>query len=345
MSKYKLRVLISNTFDPWFNIATENFIFRDMLSEKELVETKILYLWRNQDTVVIGRFQNPWKECNTEKMDRDGIKLARRQSGGGAVYHDLGNTNFTFLSSKSTFDKGVNNKIITNAVNSFGLNSFASGRNDLLISTNDGEKKFSGSAFKETKDRSFHHGTLLINADLTKLAQYLNPDDKKLQSKGITSVKSRVINLSELSSQVSHELLQEKIIYEFFNEYQNQCPIEVLDHDYLIKQPKLVEHFNKMSDWNWRYGETPQFNHEFSKRFDWGGLDVHLDVHHAVIEKVQIFSDSLHPEMVEKLMERLNNSHYDKASIALAIKSVKIDLPMISDYLDEIEAWISKEIN
>ena len=344
MSKYKLRVLISNTFDPWFNIATEDFIFRDMLTESELEDTKILYLWRNQDTVVIGRFQNPWKECNTDKMDKDGIKLARRQSGGGAVYHDLGNTNFTFLSGKATYDKSVNNRIITNAVNSFGLNSFASGRNDLLISTSEGDKKFSGSAFKETKDRSFHHGTLLINADLTKLSQYLNPDLKKLQSKGITSVKSRVVNLSELNSQINHDLLQEKIIYEFFNEYQNQCAIEILDHDFLSKQPKLIEHFTRMSDWKWRFGETPQFNHEMSTRFDWGGLDVHLDVHHAKIDKVQIFSDSLHPEMVEKLIECLTNISYDESSIVRAISSVRNDLPMIDDYLSDFEHWIIQEI-
>ena len=345
MSKYKLRVLISNTFDPWFNIATEDFIFRDLLIESELEDTKILYLWRNQDTVVIGRFQNPWKECNTEKMDKDGIKLARRQSGGGAVYHDLGNTNFTFLSGKATYDKSLNNRIITNAVNSFGLNSFASGRNDLLISTSEGDKKFSGSAFKETKDRSFHHGTLLINADLTKLSQYLNPDLKKLQSKGITSVKSRVVNLSELNSQINHNLLQEKIIYEFFNEYQNQCPIEILDHDFLSTQPKLIEHFNKMSDWKWRFGETPQFNHEMSTRFEWGGIDVHLDVHHAKIEKVQIFSDSLHPEMVEKLIDCLTHINYDKASIVNAITSVRNDLPMIDEYLTDFEHWIIREIN
>ncbi len=345
MNKPKLRVLISDTFDPWFNIATEDWIFRDMLADDELENTKILFLWRNNNTVVIGRFQNPWTECNTEKMEADGIKLARRQSGGGAVFHDLGNTNFTFLSGKKTFDKSVNNKIITNAINSFGLNSFASGRNDLLVETNDGEKKISGSAFKETKDRSFHHGTLLIDADMSKLAQYLNPNKKKLESKGITSVRARVTNLKELNSEITHENLCSKIIQEFFNHYETECEIEVLDHDYLANIPRLNEHFLKMSDWNWRFGEAPKFNHQMSERFAWGTMDVHLDVQRAHVEKAQIFSDSLHPEMIEQLMASLENISYTKEAFRSAIADVSAELPMIEDYLREFEEWILREIS
>jgi lipoate-protein ligase A len=345
-TKTKLRVLISDTFDPWFNLATEDWIFRDMLSPLELEEgTKILFLWRNDNTVVIGRFQNPWTECNTAKMEEDKIVLARRQSGGGAVFHDLGNTNFTFLSSKSSFDKTVNNKIITNAINSFGLNSFASGRNDLLVKTDAGEKKISGSAFKETKDRSFHHGTLLINADMTKLSQYLNPNKKKLESKGITSVLARVANLQKLRPKITHELLCERIIEEFFKHYQNECSIEVLDHHYLQSLPKLQEHFLRMSNWDWRFGEAPKFSHQMSERFAWGTMDVHLDVHKAIIEKAQIFSDSLHPEMIELLMASLKNIPYTKDGFRQAIGRVRIDLPMIEDYLLEFEEWIQKEIS
>jgi lipoate-protein ligase A len=176
----KVRVLISETFDPWFNIATEEWIFRDMDPS-----IQILFLWRNEKTVVIGRFQNPWSECNTQKMEEDGIKLSRRHSGGGAVFHDLGNTNFTFLSSKTSYSKDANNKIILNALKEFNIEAFTSGRNDILVATSDGDKKISGSAFKETKDRAFHHGTLLIDSDMTKLGLYLNPNIKKLQSKGL----------------------------------------------------------------------------------------------------------------------------------------------------------------
>lgn len=343
--KTKLRVLISETFDPWFNIATEDWIFRDMLLDHELENTKILYLWRNDNTVVIGRFQNPWTECNTEKMEADNIKLARRQSGGGAVFHDLGNTNFTFLSGKASFDKNVNNKIITNAIKSFGLNAFASGRNDLLVKTDDGDKKFSGSAFKETKDRSFHHGTVLINADMSKLSQYLNPNKKKLESKGITSVRARVINLAELNAEITHENVCSRIIQEFFNHYQSECKIELLDHQYLSSIPRLNDHFQKMADWNWRFGEAPKFNHQMTERFTWGTIEVHLDVHHAIVEKAQIFSDSLHPEMIEQLMASLQNIPYTKEAFRDAIAKVGAELPMIQDYLVEFESWIAKEIS
>lgn len=332
--------MISETFDPWFNLATEDYIFRDMDPD---IQT--LFLWRNDKTVVIGRFQNPWSECNTQKMEEDGIKLARRQSGGGAVYQDLGNTNFTFLSSKQCFDKVVNNKIITNALGHFGIQAFSSGRNDILANTTDGERKISGSAFKETKDRSFHHGTLLINADMTNLGLYLKPHTKKLESKGITSVRSRVANLTELNPSLTHESLCERIIHEFFNHYQSTATIEILDFENLKTIKNLNEYFLKLSDWNWRFGEAPQFNHQMTERFGWGLIEVHLDVHKALVEKAQIFSDSLHPEMIELLMASLTNISYTKESFSEAIKKVSVELPMIKDYLTEFETWIIQEIS
>lgn len=150
-TKYNLRVLISETFDPWFNIATEDWIFRDMISLAEIETTKILFLWRNNNTVVIGRFQNPWTECNTQKMEEDKIALARRQSGGGAVFHDLGNTNFTFLSGKSSFDKAANNTIITNAINSFGLSSAASEETISSLIRPKGKRKFLAALLRKPK--------------------------------------------------------------------------------------------------------------------------------------------------------------------------------------------------
>lgn len=336
----KLRVLISQNFDPWFNLATEDWIFRDM--DPSL---KILFLWRNDNTVVIGRFQNPWSECNTEKMEKDGIKLARRQSGGGAVFQDLGNTNFTFLSSKESFDKNINNKIITNALSKFKVNAFSSGRNDILVNTDDGDKKISGSAFKETKDRSFHHGTLLINADMKKLSDYLLPHPKKMQSKGIQSVRARVINLTEINDQITHDSLTKIIIEEFFKEYQATCPIEILDHQYLETIPELLGHYNRLKDWTWRFGEAPTFDQHMTEYFSWGLIEVYLNVAKGNVTEIKIFSDSLHPEMIEMLMTSLKGISYNKESFHCAIESVTLELPMISDYLKEFEEWILKEIS
>jgi lipoate-protein ligase A len=336
----KLRVLFSDTFDPWFNLAIEEWIFRDMDSDYQ-----ILYLWRNDQTVVIGRFQNPWTECHTEKMEQDGIKLARRQSGGGAVFHDLGNTNFTFLSSKDSYDKNKNNKMIIDALKNFGIEAFASGRNDILVSTNDGDKKISGSAFKETKDRSFHHGTLLIKTDMTRLSNYLSPHPKKLNSKGIQSVRARVINLSELNDKINHESICNEIVKQFFKTYGKECEVEFLKHEDLKNIEKLNNHYEKLKDWNWRFGEAPSFTHSMSEYFAWGLIEVHLDVEKAQIKKCKIYSDSLHPEFIELLMASFDHISYNKESFQKTLSALKLNYPMFSEYLAEFEEWIIKEIN
>lgn len=178
----------------------EECIFRQMPATQ-----RVLFLWRNADTVVIGRAQNPWKECNTRRMEEDNVRLARRSSGGGAVFHDLGNTCFTFMAGKPEYDKTISTSIVLNALNSLGVTAEASGRNDLVVKTPEGDRKVSGSAYRETMDRGFHHGTLLLDADLSRLANYLNPDKKKLQAKGITSVRGRVTNLVELLPNITHE--------------------------------------------------------------------------------------------------------------------------------------------
>ncbi|MCO4792612.1 MAG: lipoate--protein ligase [Bacteriovoracaceae bacterium] len=339
MPKPPVKVLISTTFDPWFNLATEDWIFKDMDPK-----TKILFLWRNEETVVIGRFQNPWIECNTALMEQDSIKLARRQSGGGAVFHDLGNTNFTFLTGKDDFDKKVNNSIITNAINSFGLDSYASGRNDILVDDNEGPKKISGSAFKEKRDRSFHHGTLLINADLTRLGNYLNPDKKKLVGKGIKSVRSRVTNLAALSPKITHDSLTGKIIEEFFNHHQTSGPIEELDHSYLKAIRPLNEYYESLKDWNWRFGETPKFNHHMVERFDWGEMDVHIDSHKGLIEQCQIFSDTLHPQLVESLAALFPGRSYTKETIDIVTDEISREMPFLNDELTQFGTWLKTQI-
>ncbi|CDW58048.1 BPL LplA LipB domain containing protein [Trichuris trichiura] len=254
-----LRLLISDSYDPWFNLAVEECIFRQMPATQ-----RVLFLWRNADTVVIGRAQNPWKECNTRRMEEDNVRLARRSSGGGAVFHDLGNTCFTFMAGKPEYDKTISTSIVLNALNALGVSAEASGRNDLVVKTAEGDRKVSGSAYRETKDRGFHHGTLLLNADLSRLANYLNPDKKKLAAKGITSVRSRVTNLTELLPGITHEQVCEAITEAFFAHYGERVEAEIISPD---KTPDLPNFEGNMIDLENQEREI--INLMLSQRISW----------------------------------------------------------------------------
>ena len=272
-----LRLLISDSYDPWFNLAVEECIFRQMPATQ-----RVLFLWRNADTVVIGRAQNPWKECNTRRMEEDNVRLARRSSGGGAVFHDLGNTCFTFMAGKPEYDKTISTSIVLNALNALGVSAEASGRNDLVVKTAEGDRKVSGSAYRETKDRGFHHGTLLLNADLSRLANYLNPDKKKLAAKGITSVRSRVTNLTELLPGITHEQVCEAITEAFFAHYGERVEAEIISPDKTPDLPNFAETFARQSSWEWNFGQAPAFSHLLDERFTWGGVELHFDVEKAI---------------------------------------------------------------
>lgn len=336
--KPKLRVLISETFNPWFNIATEDWIFRDLDPSYQT-----LYLWRNQETVVIGRSQNPWSECNLAKMEEDKVYLARRASGGGAVFHDLGNTNFTFLSPKAGYSRAANNEIILRALAQFGVKAEASGRNDIVVPMEDGPRKISGSAFRETHDRAFHHGTLLINADMGKLANYLTPNPKKIQSKGRASVRARVMNLTELNKDISHETLSKAITEEFFKFYGDRCEVETLDQFSLMKNESLQKRYGEFSDWNWRFGKSPEFHMQMSEYLSWGFIEVHVDSEKGMITRAQVFSDSLFPDLIESFQNHLANQHFSKAGVEEAIAKTKLLFPEQADHLEELGTWLKSQ--
>lgn len=307
-------------------------------------EQHILFLWRNSETVVIGRFQNPWKECHTGKLEEDGVLLARRQSGGGAVFQDLGNTNFTFMSGREAYDKNRNNEIILKALADFSIEAAPSGRNDLVIPTETGPRKFSGSAFKETKDRCFHHGTLLINANLQKLANYLNPDRKKLVGKGIESVRSRVVNLSELNPALNHDNLVDRIIHHFSEVYEEQVEPVYLKEADLVKHERLMKYYEFLKDWQWRFGETPQFNHEMNTQLSFGLIDLHLDTQKGMITDCVLYSDSLLPEIIETLANSLKNYPYTKVGLEQALAHAESQLSMFREEIREFKDWLIQQI-
>ncbi len=335
----QLRLLISESFDPWFNLAVEETIFNSMDSNQ-----KVLFLWRNDQTVVIGRAQNPWKECNTRKMAEDNVKLARRQSGGGAVFHDLGNTNFTFMAGKPDYDKDISTNMIIEALASLGLTAEASGRNDLIIHQNGEVRKISGSAYREKADRGFHHGTLLLNVDFTRLANYLNPDPKKLQAKGISSVRSRVANLSELSAGISHEKICAAIEQAFFNHSGEKVEAEYISEKNPPAIDGFAERFATQSSWDWNFGKALEFSHQMDERFTWGGVDVQLVVKNGVITEAKVYSDSLFLDSLEALENALIGIRYKKADIDGIFENILKKYPDANASLIELKAWFIQAI-
>ncbi|MFV0576738.1 MAG: lipoate--protein ligase [Vibrio sp.] len=334
-----LRLLFSTSTNPLFNLAVEDTIFRSMDANQ-----KVLFLWRNNNTVVIGRAQNPWKECNTKRMEQDGITLARRQSGGGAVFHDLGNTNFTFMAGKPGYDKTVSTQIVLNALEKLGVHGKATGRNDLVVETAEGERKFSGSAYRETMDRGFHHGTILLKADMSRLADYLNPDPKKLQAKGITSVRSRVINLNDLDATLSHERLCEAFTTAFFEYYGEEVDPEFISEDEMPDLPNFAATFEKQKDWYWNFGNTPEFSHQMDERFVWGGVELHFNIKKAHIEEVQIFTDSLDPTPLEAFQRALTGQAYTQEGIGDALEYVQSQYPDHADSLEQVKLWLFEQV-
>lgn len=335
----KTRILLSSSNDPWFNLAVEDIIFRSMPADQ-----RVLFLWQNADTVVIGRAQNPWKECNTDRMEQDGVKLARRQTGGGAVFHDLGNTCFTFMAGKPEYDKTVSTQIVLDALNTLGIDGKANGRNDLVIEDEQGIRKFSGSAYRETIDRGFHHGTILMSTDMSRLASYLNPDPKKLQAKGISSVKSRVINLNTVLPEINHQLVCDAMIQSYRNYYQTDVELELISPEMSENLPDFAVKFAKQSSWDWNFGRSPAFTHSMHERFAWGGVDVYMDVAHGVIKQSRFFTDMLDPRPVESLAQYIDGQTYTPATLSAAINATMDDHPNEQSILLELGQWLEGQV-
>lgn len=338
-TKSKIRILIAGTHNPWFNLATEDWIFKEMDPSMHT-----LFLWQNSETVVIGRYQNPWSECNLKKMEEDGIFLARRTSGGGAVFHDLGNTCFTFLSPKEEYSRARNNPILLNALAKLGITAEASGRNDLVVPFEDGPRKISGSAYRETRDRAFHHGTFLLSTDLSRLANYLNPHPKKLQSKGRASVRARVMNLNEIRPDIHHDELVKALIESFCEFHGESVEPELLDQAFLEAQPLLKATYENFSSWDWRFGNAPQFHHQMVEYLSWGLFEVHVDSENGHISRAQVFTDALFPELVPQLEASLQGKPYSRAGIEAALSEVKALQPQLESELEELERWLKDQV-
>lgn len=271
----------SMTTDPYQNLAVEEYLtFHTEPGEC------ILYLWQNAHTVVIGRNQNCWKECRVSELEADGGHLVRRLSGGGAVYHDLGNLNFTFCMCKEDTDVDRQLQVIIEAVASFGLTAEKTGRNDVAIN----RQKFSGNAFFDSKGCYYHHGTLLLNVDTTSMSRFLNPSKAKLQSKGVDSVRSRVVNLSSLCPEITVDTMKQAMFTAFSKVY--GLPAVPLCAERL-EQTAIQDSRERFSSERWKYGPKIPFTNRLEQRFSWGEVNLDLHVNEGMITKALLSSDSM----------------------------------------------------
>lgn len=336
------RILRSEVSDITFHFAVEEY-----LMNAEKLTAPLMYLWRPQPVVTIGRHQNPWKECVLSQLDEDGVALVRRRSGGGAIFQDAGCSVFTFLFPSGEFDIDRNLETVLGALGRLGVQAEKKGRNDLTFE----DKKISGSAFKHAPDRgvSLHHGTVLVDTDLTALQRYLTPDKRKLQAKGIASVGARVMNLKEKFPEVSHDKLCDALVAEFRErEGAQDAEIEEIDENSEMAQDLIFLHVRgELQNKEWHLGKTPEFSHQFETRIDGVGVfDVNLKVVQGRIEEVTIFSDALFPDVISESMNVLKGVEYGKSSVSavLAMLRMEFDEPGPLKTLDSLSQFMVSSI-
>ena len=322
------KIIASASYDPWYNLALEEYLLNTV--EKNEI---ILYLWQNENTVVIGRNQNPWKECKCRILESDGGKLARRLSGGGAVYHDLGNLNFTFIMDKKLYDLHKQLKVIINAVNKMGIKAEFTGRNDITVNG----KKISGNAFYFKEVTAYHHGTILIDSNMDKLVDYLQVSTDKIVSKGVDSVRSRVINLKEMNPNIDIPLAKKAVFQSFLGIYGGSCEeIYVLDEE-------VNQYYNKYASWEWRYGHSPKFDLTLSNRFCWGGVELGMSFKDGNISNCKIYSDSLAVDLVEKISNTITGLPLDMGVITDAITSIVVADKQEEEIKRDLSIWLSNQ--
>lgn len=289
----KLQSYIASSTVPYRNIATEYYFLRNV--DKN---TLIFYLWQNRHTVVIGKHQNPFRECKVNKLLQEGGFLARRISGGGAVYHDLGNLNFTFVTHRTHFDIAKQTEVICLALRKLGVAAEATGRNDIVVNG----RKISGNAYYQTQENCYHHGTILINADIEKMVNMLTVDVDKMLSHSVASVKSRVVNLKECLPKITQDDIVRVLMDSCEEVFGHTFSNFVLDEVAYAEIEKLEKQF---AERDFLFGKQTSFAHTKKQRFDWGSVEIEYTVKNGYIDDLVIYSDTLDNFQIPQLVAQL----------------------------------------
>ncbi|MCG1022423.1 lipoate--protein ligase [Sutcliffiella horikoshii] len=301
--------------DPRINLAIEEYALKNL----DIEDTYLLF-YINEPSIIIGKNQNSVEEINTKYVEDNGIHVVRRLSGGGAVYHDHGNLNFSFIT-KDDGESFHNFKKFTapvvEALKSLGVDAEMSGRNDILAEG----RKISGNAQFSTRGRMFSHGTLLFDSEIEHVVSALNVKKDKIESKGIKSIRSRVANIKEfLNEDITIEQFRQLLLEAIFKS-KDIPKYELTEQDW-----KNIHELSKerYQNWDWNYGKSPKFNLQHSHRFPVGQIDVRLDVTKGKIENCKIYGDFFGVGDVSEVENLLLGVKYEKAEISQALEGLDV---------------------
>ena len=320
---------ISKTHDTAFNIALEEYCFKQLKDEDE-----IFLLWINEPSIIVGKYQNTIEEINTEYTREKGIHVIRRISGGGAVYHDLNNLNYTIISNRDKGQEGFNfkefSKPIIETLAELGVKAEFTGRNDLEI---DGQK-FCGNAQAYIKDRVMHHGCLLFNVDFSALGDALKVSKDKIESKGVKSVRSRVTNiLPHLKTPITVEEFGDKIMEYMKKQYPDmkEYVFSKEELDYIAKRAEIKR------SWEWNYGESPEFNITREKRFKNGKIQIFATVENSRIKNIKFYGDFFGKnEDLSEIENLLKDVKYTREDVKEKLEMVDIGEYFSKFTVDEV---------
>ncbi|KAF9125884.1 hypothetical protein BGX30_000252 [Mortierella sp. GBA39] len=308
---------MSGITDPAVNLAIEEFALKHLP-----MDDSYLLFYINRPSIIIGKHQNTIEEINQEYVKDNNIKVVRRLSGGGAVYHDLGNLNFSFI----TKDDGESfhnflkfTQPVIDALHHMGVNAELSGRNDLQV----GEQKISGNAQFSTRGRMFSHGTLMFNLNLDDVQASLNANPEKFKSKSTKSVRSRVANISELMNQkMTIEEFRSELLRYIFGMEPNEVPqYKLTEADWEIINQISKDRYQ---NWEWNYGQSPQSNVKHTKRFPVGIIDIRMDIKDARIQDIKIYGDFFGVGDVADIEDRLRGKRYEESEVREALADIDV---------------------
>jgi len=303
--------------DPTLNLALEEYILRSLPDTDDY-----LLFYINEPSIIIGKNQNTVEEINAEYVKENGIHVVRRLSGGGAVYHDLGNLNFSFImkddgQSFHNFKKFT--EPVVRALNKMGVEAELTGRNDLQV----GERKISGNAQFSTRGKMFSHGTLLFDSEIENVVSALKANAEKYASKATKSIRSRVANIAEfLQEPMTVEQFREKLLVSLF-EGEKEIPRYELSEEDWANVRKLAE--ERYRSWEWNYGRSPAFNVRQTKRIEGAGtFDVRLQVEDGVIAGAAIYGDFFGRGDSAELAAKFIGTRYEASAIGSLLDGIEL---------------------